>query len=451
MLCRKATDSNDRQRAALHVLDWAGCALAARGEPMARTLDRWSTSQATQGAICSSITGAPSTGAEQAAFVNGGLGNLLEMDDLHRASIMHAGDVVVPAALAQAQAVGASGDACLDAVLIGYEAAIRVGMAAATNGYSPWYNSATCGVFGSAMAAAHLLGLNDERCVDALGQAGMQASGVWQCRLEQTDSKQLATAHAARAGITAAALAAAGCAGARQILEGSLGFFKTYYPDADCDVVVHDPTSSWVLHDVSFKPWPACRHTHPLIHLALQLRDNVDVLNVKAIVADTYEAGQVFCNNPEPKTAAEARFSFQHCAAIALLYGPPTLDHFDDRSLVDEAVITLRNRISVQVDAGLTEAFPATMGASIAVTLSDGTVLRDTTRHAPGDPQLLMSGAAIREKFIANANHGGVARGDAERLADAVLHLPGQPDMVSLNRALAAIPPLQNMMGTTHG
>lgn len=80
--------------------------------------------------------GAGARPAEAAAFANGALGNMLEMDDLHRASILHFGDVVLPAALAAAEEAGAGGTLLLDAVILGYEDAIRVGAAAATGGYS---------------------------------------------------------------------------------------------------------------------------------------------------------------------------------------------------------------------------------------------------------------------------------------------------------------------------
>ena len=111
----------------------------------------------------------------------------------------------------------------LDAIVRGYEAAIRIGLAAAASGYSAWYNSGTCGVFGAAMAAGCAIGLDRSRLADALGQAGMMASGLWQCRLETTFSKQLATANAAQSGVVAARLAETGFPGARQILEGELG------------------------------------------------------------------------------------------------------------------------------------------------------------------------------------------------------------------------------------
>ena len=67
-----------------------------------------------------------------------GLANLFEMDDLHRLAIVHPGPVVVPAALALAEREGADGGAFLDAVVRGYEAAIRIGSALGQDHYEYW-------------------------------------------------------------------------------------------------------------------------------------------------------------------------------------------------------------------------------------------------------------------------------------------------------------------------
>ena len=117
------------------------------------------------------------------------------------------------------------------------------------------------------------------------------ASGIWQCRFEPTFSKQLATAQAARSGVLAADLAVAGFPGARAILTGPMGFFKNYYPGADTTQMT--TPGDWALLEMSFKPFPACRHTHPAISAALALRDTAKAPN--RIVIETYRAALDFC------------------------------------------------------------------------------------------------------------------------------------------------------------
>ena len=141
------------------------------------------------------------------AFYLGGLCHILEMDDLHRDSVTHPGCVVIPAAWAIAEERDLGGRAFLKAVLAGYEACCRVGMAVGKAHYRVWHNTSTCGPFGSAMAGVDLLGLSEDEAVWALGNAGTQSSGLWQFLESGAMSKHLHTARAAESGVLAALLA----------------------------------------------------------------------------------------------------------------------------------------------------------------------------------------------------------------------------------------------------
>src|SRR3546814_3530929 len=116
------------------------------------------------------------------ALLLGGLTHILEVDDLHRASVVHPGCVVVPAAYALARRRGSDGfniggQDFLAAVLRGFEACCRVGMAVGPAHYRIWHNTAPCGPFGSAYAAGDLPGLSPAAMVDDLGHAGPPSSG----------------------------------------------------------------------------------------------------------------------------------------------------------------------------------------------------------------------------------------------------------------------------------
>jgi len=426
----------DRARALLHLRDWTGCALAGAARPAGRGLARWASAQGHAGRA--SALGHGPAGAETAAFVNGGLGNILEMDDLHRASILHAGDVVVPAALAVAEEAGASGPALLDALVRGYEAAIRIGSAAARGGYALWYNSGTCGVFGAAAAAAAARGLRAAQLLDALGHAGMMAAGLWQCRIGRNDGKQIATAHAARAGVSAAALAAEGLRGPHGILSGELGFLRGFYPQADPAGLLAAPDDPWRVHEVSFKPWPACRHTHAAIAAALRLRDRVTPVRIASIEVQSHAAGVAFCDTPDPQDDHGARFSFQHCVAVTLLHGAPGLAAFAAPARTDPAVRALRDRIFVCEASDLSDAFPGRHGARLRVVCRDGTELTETVANAPGDPEDPLGDGQLHAKFRANAAAAGLDDDIATALEDALDALPHAAEPAALSAALRA-------------
>src|SRR5690606_23042372 len=137
---QQPVDAASRQRAALLLVDWLGCALAALRYPVAQQLHGLVQPQPAGSAV---ELGAGRRGVADALLLNGALGNGLEMDDVHRGAILHPGPVVIPVALAAAQAEGADAHALLDAIVRGYEATIRIGRALGTGHYRYWHPTST--------------------------------------------------------------------------------------------------------------------------------------------------------------------------------------------------------------------------------------------------------------------------------------------------------------------
>src|SRR5690606_26759131 len=144
-----------------------------------------------------------------AAFYNGLLAHVLELDDTHRASILHVACSVVPAALAVAESRRASGAELERAVVLGYEAAVRVALAVQPSpGGRGCHSAGTCNVFGAAAAAWVLLGLDGPAMASTLGLAGTQAGGLLEAIFGEGDmSKPLNPSRAAANGVMAALLA----------------------------------------------------------------------------------------------------------------------------------------------------------------------------------------------------------------------------------------------------
>jgi 2-methylcitrate dehydratase PrpD len=118
-LCARTIDTATTDQAQRLLLDWCGISLAAVNESGGAAIRK--TAQALGGQGPCTAFAAGGLPADQAAFVNGSLGTLLEMDDLHRGSILHAGDVVIPAAVASAQRSQASGLQLAEAIVLGYD------------------------------------------------------------------------------------------------------------------------------------------------------------------------------------------------------------------------------------------------------------------------------------------------------------------------------------------
>jgi 2-methylcitrate dehydratase PrpD len=432
-ICLRPVAPADRARAALHVLDWAGCAASGAASDAGRTLSRWAAAQPI--GACH-VLRAGARDLWTAALVNGAVGNVLEMDDVHRTAILHPGPVVVPAALALAQRERASAAPLLDAIVRGYEAMIRVGSAVGPGHYRYWHNTATCGPFGAAAAACALLGLEARRWVDALGNAGTQAAGLWQVRHEPVMSKQLHNGRAAHAGLLAADLARAGFTGPASILEGPQGFFAAMCPGADARDVVRARDAGWAIHDTSFKPWPACRHAHAAIDAALALRREIDLGAAKRVTVRTYPDALAFCDRPAPRTAIEARFSLQHSVAVALLDGPPPLAAFEPAAIARADVARLRAVVAVAAADPYAAAYPARYGAEVEIELAGGARRVARVPDALGDPENPLDEAGLRTKALALMTAGGLDAPRGERLADACLALATGGTVADLIAAL---------------
>lgn len=403
----KPIDADDRRHAALFVLDAVANAVAGRVTPPGRIIDGWAKEAVRD--------------AGREAFVLGGWIHSLETDDLHRASVVHPGCVVVPVIVALGRRRGLKGHALLDATLRGFEACCRVGMAVGPGHYKVWHNTATCGPYGSAAAAADLLGLDEAQARDALGNAGTQSAGFWQFLDTGAMSKHLHASRAAEAGLVAAELAARGFTGAPAILEGAKGFFAGACPDPRPEALLADPGAPWQLRRTSIKPWPSCRHTHPLVDAALEAHAALGNSAVAKAEITTYRAAVDVCNRPRPESEYEAKFSLHHCAAVALADGAVDFDSFDEAARARLA--GLRAKVTVKVDEPFASAYPQAWGTRIEVTTEGGERVVAERRHCKGDPEMPLDAGEMTNKAHRLLAFGGLGQTAAQTLIDGILAL----------------------------
>jgi len=415
LITAKPITPPDLEHAALLVLDAMANALAGRASTPGAILLRWAEAAA------------PADAARR-AFLLGALTHILETDDLHRASVVHPGCVVVPAAWAVAAREGIRGHAMLRAVLWGFEAATRVGMAVGPSHYRLWHNTATCGPYGSAMATAALLRLDAPATVHALGNAGAQSAGLWQFLETGAMTKHLHAGRAAEAGVLATDLARYGFTGPSTMLEGAKGWFAATCPDPDPEAITRDPDGPWQLLLTSVKPWPSCRHTHPAMDAAQELRRRVVAGTVEKVAVETYAATLDVCDRPSPQSDYEAKFSLQHCVAAALYRETVDFAAFTEPARAELA--ELRERVTVQAAEPYISAYPKAWGSAVTVTVRGGERLTVRRTHAKGDPEAPLTPIELIAKARMLMVHGGVDKPD--RLIDAILALSDDEPLPTL-------------------
>lgn len=417
-----------RRRAALHLLDWAGCAVIGATAPVARLLS--DVLLIDQHGPCTVIGRDFGVGPEAAARYLGALGNIYEMDDVDKRARLHPGPVVIPAALAAAQARGADAETLLNAIVRGYEAMVRLGRALGDTHYRYWHSTASCGTIGAAVAVASILGLDRDATGHAIALAVTRTGGLWETRNDpRSHAKQVHNAMAAGDGWLAAMMAAGGLRGPAGILDGKEGLFAATAGAADPALILADATAAhWCLSDISLKPWPACRHAHPVIDAALALldqmgRERLNVDQVAGIAIQTYGDALRFCDRPAPGTVIEAKFSLQHAVAVTLLGGPPPLSAFEPASIADPDATALRAKVKVAVGEPYESRYPFRFGARLALTLSDGTLFVQEQADALGDPENPLPDDRAVAKARTLMGVAGMAAGDIDRLIGQCLAL----------------------------
>lgn len=421
VLLRRPISAEDRQRAAQHLLDWLGCSLlggrSAAGEKFYALLRSLA-----NGGCCSALMYG-NVDWQSALWLNAAVGNIEEMDDVHRTSVLHPGPVVIPAAIAAAQRLAATPTQLLDSIVIGYDVMIRIGQSLGGDHYRYYHNTATCGSFGSAAAVASLLNLNDEEFIWALGNAGSRTGGLWQMRHEAVETKQFHNVDAALTGSLAAYAAQAGIRGPAAILEGPQGFFAATSPQADPQRVLLQ-AANWLIWQCSFKPWPACRHVHATIDACTQLNLPRPLSDIEHIEVRSYRDALVFCDRPQPQTPQQAKFSLQHAVAVCLLHGAPQLWHFRERCFQDSVIGDLRNKVRVVECAEFQQVYPSHYGASVSVMYADGDKVSARVSDAWGDPEQPLSQTEIMNKADTLMSAAGMSESQRLNLIAATLALP---------------------------
>ena len=383
--------------------------------------------------------------AAGAALANGVASHILELDDIHKGSTVHAAAPVIPAALAVAEREHASGRDFVLAVALGYEAALRVGEAVNPSHYRFWHPTGTAAPFGATAAAASLLRLDARQTLDALGSAGTQAAGRWEFNADGSMSKHLHPGKAALNGVLSADLAGDGFTGASTILEGNRGFFRAMSASYDETRVTAGLGTQWKISENCYKVWACCGHTHSAIDIARTLRERaVDVDAVTSVEIETYGPGYEIVKEPSPRTPYEAKFSIAYCVAAALVHGGAPLDafsidHFGD-GVVHPRIAALLRRITVKVAPDLTAKYPAAWPARVRLTLATGEVLDGASDYPVGNPENPVSTQQLEEKFTGLVAPGPWGRDASHRALDAVRAIDRCDDMVTLFASFAANP-----------
>ncbi len=337
-----------------------------------------------------------------AALINGSAAHTVEVDDIFKFGIYHPGAPTIAAALAVAQSVGASGDAFLRSVIVGYEISTRIGAAMGRAHYKYWHNTGTVGTFGAAAAGAELYALDAKRFAHALATSATFAAALQQAFRMDSMSKPLHAGHAAEAGVLAAAGAREGVTGSLDVIEGEAGFGRAMSDGPDWDKALATLGQKHHVTMMTFKNHACCGHTFAAIDGAqeLQRRLGIKASDIARITVGSYRASKEVSGVENPATPAEARFSLKYVVATALTHGSVRLAAFEPERMNDPETRGLMTKIDAGIDPVLDAAFPAQRGARVAIETNDGRREEYLQANRKGDPELPLSDTELEDKYL---------------------------------------------------
>lgn len=366
----------------------------------------------------------------QAAFVNGMCASALDFDSVHDEATVHPDIILVPALLATAERVGASGKVVLTAYVAGSEMLVRLGLAVKQN--PAWFLTSVLGGFACAAACAKLLGMPAEGIHRAMGICLSRAAGTQQTLLEGSFTKRLQTAFCARDGVEAALLASVGVTSPSQIFEGKLAFEAKYVP-LDHERIVRNLGTEFHFPSLTIKDYPSCFCNHAAILAAREVvgRAEIRASDVERceVILPAFSArmvGAPFSAGDSPQVAAQ--FSAQYSVASVLLRGGLTVDDIQPGAVLDPAVQALMTKIKVSADAQSDGKFTP---ATVIVHTRDGRVVERSVDEIPGTPARPMSTAKMRDKALICLTSGphALTPSTANRLLDQIHSLDGMANM----------------------
>ena len=400
------------------LVDWFASAVAGHGARPVASIGRFATAMGPAGGPCEVIAGGASTSPYLAAMANAAASHVAEQDDVHNGSVFHPATVVFPAAVAAAQALGASGARLIAASVAGYETGIRAGEFLGRSHYKVFHTTGTAGTLAAAAAVGNLLGLDARQMRHAFGSAGTQSAGLWEFLRSAADSKQLHTAHAAAAGLMSAYLAHDGFTGADRIFDGPQGLAAGMSDDADPARLTDGLGTRWATAETSFKYHASCRHTHPAADaLALVMREHgLAAGDIARVVAHVHQ-GAIDVLGPvtDPATVHQSKFSMGTVLALVARFRHAGLPEFEAH-FRDADVVALRDKVEMALDPEVDAAYPRRWIGKVTVHTTDGRTLRGRVDEPKGDPGNTLTRQEITAKALQLAAFSGGA-GPAEMAA----------------------------------
>jgi len=389
------------QLAKMCFLDWLGCTVAAADSETARIF-RETVLELGGNPDATIIPYGDKTSILNASLVNAALSHFLELDDIHKKAMYHPGIPVIPAVLALSEKLNKTGKDIITGIVMGYETGIRIGIAINPSHFRIWHTTGTAGTFASAAATGKIMGLSEKQLINALGNAGTQAAGLWEFINDGAMTKPLHPAKAAQNGLLSSLLAQKGFTGPSRIIEGKQGFATATSKETNLESITADLGNYYCMGDMGFKVHAGCRHTNSPVDGTLALVQKYDIKpeDISQVTVKVYQLAMDLTGKTDPQNPTDGKFSIPYCVASAIRFRHCNIDVFSPELIKDPQTRNILDKINLVVDESVEKEFPMGYASIVEIKTVDGKEYAQRTNYAKGDPENPVSWDDIEKKFM---------------------------------------------------
>jgi len=330
-----------------------------------------------------------------ASLMNGISSHVEDYDDTTPKNYSHTSSPVSSALFAYASANHVRGREFLEAFVLGFEAASRVGNVVYPAHYDVgWHMTGTIGVFGAAAAVGKLMGLSAQEMVWALGLAATQSAGLRE--MFGSMGKAFHPGRSAQNGYSAALLARAGFTSGERGIEGPRGFAHVLAASRDLSKITTRLGVDFDLRENTYKPFPCGIVNHPTIDGAIQIHHehHPDPSSIVAVRLRVAPLVLDLCNQQNITRGLQGKFSVYHGAAVGLVRGKGGLREYTDDAVNDPQIKRVRESATAVGDPAITED-----QAHIDVELNDGRRLTKFVEQSLGNIHRPLTDTQLEDKF----------------------------------------------------
>ena len=415
------------------VLDTIGAMLAGSREPENRKLAQWAAQEAGAEGQSRLIGHDLMARPMFAALSNSAAGVALEVDEGNRWGGGHPAIHTMPAALATAEEMQASGAQLMQSVLVGYEVLSRIG--GATQVHPKVHSHGTWGAIGTAVAVAKLHGWDATAIEQVINlAASMSPANTWSSCFAGATVRNLYPGRAAFNGMMAVQLADCGFQGLEDgpsdIYDGFLGQSFNH------EETVAGLGQNYRIAQNYFKFHACCLYNHPALDAVLSLshQHDIEASQVQWVEVITIPFAADAMAYDDPQNQLSAKFSIPHAVAAALVRGRTDITSFYPDHLADTAIRQLASKVKVETEPQMSMRRHDYPLARVTIGMRNGRQLQGETVIVRGDTANPVTRQELVDKFLflSEGIVGGKVAGEVVEMAHSLQDVSDVRELTAL-------------------